>query len=140
LKVFLKETALQSNLQSNNYSQKRIHSTPHLSKTAMAHLLNGQPPEFTGFDLIAQPVNKWLKRFNRWIILNNIGIARKREIMESVLDSPALDMYLLAIAAEGDLHEELVAPVDAAAQLANWGHIETWFRDSFNDEEHQQVL
>ena len=106
----------------------------------MAQLLNGQPPEFTGFDLIAQPVNKWLKRFNRWIILNNVGIARKREIMESVLDSPALDMYLRAIAAEGDLHEDLIPPVDAAAQIANWGHIETWFRDAFNDEEHQQIL
>ncbi len=55
------------------------------------------PPIFDGIDLVKNPVQKWLRQFNRWIIIHDIPIIRKREIMETVLDSPALEEYNEAV-------------------------------------------
>ena len=100
------------------------------------------PPEFDGFDLVAKPVRKWLKAYNRWIVVNNIPVRRKREIMETVLESPTFEEYKEVMADGLRLGGEMIdipddVDLQEAAYRDNWNTIETWFINTFDGQEQQ---
>jgi deoxyuridine 5'-triphosphate nucleotidohydrolase len=103
------------------------------------------PPIFSGYDPINKPVTDWLKNLNRWFIIHNIPLERKRPIMETCLEEPANQDYQDAIADGGDLHDDIMAEAGGPLEIAqirtdNWNSIVTWFNNTFHGLEQQRIL